>query len=192
MKRIRVFGRSVPLAAIAVLALATVALAAILWVQANPITGSQVLLDVEVLSVETNDNANGATGSQPDTGLDPSNATTGKHAWNIAFCGGTPNVDGGIDFTWNDTYYGEPLFCLVQASIRNNGTEVVSLESISVTDSPVIIASSPACGGALMAGGASTNLLFVMQIDEAALESGGWMDGSIDLAWALDDTLICP
>lgn len=171
----------------AILALASVAAAALLFALQYPITGSMLEFDIDATNVDTSDNGGGAV--IPDDGSDPkSYDPITNHPWDVAFCDAIINGEGLLEFTWTNVYTSEPLFCTVQVSLSNPGAEDLEFVGITVTDAPVIIVDGPACGQPLLAGG-GTNIIFSMAPEPAA---EAWVDGVLEFEWAIAGTGACP
>lgn len=196
-RRVRIFGRSIPLGVILVLALFTVAMAAILLLVSNPFSGNIVAVDYSIVDSYTSDDGlvNGLF-DENDLGPDPMEAFSGgptaREAFDVAYCLSNPNATS-TDISWTDTY--SSAYCAVFIEVQNDGADILDFISASLVGTAPIDLRQVTATCTAVAPGASDLFVVDLSVNPAAVGGDTWAaaGNSIDLTFALDGTdPLCP
>lgn len=199
-RKLVIFGRSIPLAAIFVFAVVVTALAALFIYLTLGISGSIISAEEPTLDAAfTNDDGvvdHGVDGD--DDGTDP------KSAW-ISDGPGIGHAERQVfdlqsctivvsDVTLSSGYETAtgPSYCTVFMDLTNSTGADLELVSVSITDAPLEIApmAGVACGFSLP-DSTSTMIGFDINVVSDAL-GGAFGPGTIDIEWAFPGTYTCP
>ncbi len=198
-KRVRIMGRSIPLAIILLLASVVLAAAGIFASMKLGLEGNiREVIGPDMTLAVTNDDGvvDYATFDGNDDGSDPSGVTVPggapRFGYDLQSCAAVINGGGAVDVTMVDTY--PDAYCSVRVSVTNNTADVLYLiEAVFTGTAPLETAlnSGSACGYVLNPGENGNVIIDVWPIEGA---TGSWLkaDNEIDVRWGLSGTFSCP
>ncbi len=198
-KRVRILGRSVPLAIILLLATVGLAAAGIFASMKLGLEGNiREVVGPDMTLAVTNDDGlvDYAAFDSNDDGSDPSDVTVPggapRFGYDLQSCTANINGSGNVDVTMMDTY--SDAFCSVRVSVTNNTADILYLiEAVFTGTAPLETAlnSGSACGYVLNPGEDGNVIIDIWPTEGA---SGSWAkaENEVDVRWGLSGTFSCP